>query len=85
MGIVKKIYNNVQTGKTIVVDLGNGYEAIYGQLGELRVVEGQRLAAEDVIGYIAAPTKYYIIEGPNLYFQMLKEGEPVNPLEFMEE
>ena len=84
-GIVKKIYDNAQTGKTVIVDLGNGYEAIYGQLEELRVVEGQKLVKEDVIGYIAKPTKYYTVEGPNLYFQMLKDGEPVNPLEYMEE
>ena len=84
-GIVKKVYNNAQTGTTIVVDLGNGYEAIYGQLGELRVVEGQRLATEDVIGYVAQPTKYYSVEGSNVYFQMLKDGEPVNPLDFMGE
>ncbi len=84
-GIVKKIYNNAQTGATVAVDLGNGYEAIYGQLDEIRVIEEQRVAAEDVIGYVAKPTKYYIVEGTNVYFQMLKDGEPINPLEFMEE
>ena len=28
-GIVKEMYNNAQTGATVVVDLGNGYEAVY--------------------------------------------------------
>ena len=30
------------------------------------------------------PTKYYSVEGTNLYFQVLKDGEPVDPMNFME-
>jgi murein DD-endopeptidase MepM/ murein hydrolase activator NlpD len=37
----------------------------------------------ELIGYVAEPSKYYVVEGPNVYFQMLKDGKPVNPLEYM--
>ena len=31
-GIVKSVEVNAQTGNTVTMDLGNGYEAVYGQL-----------------------------------------------------
>ena len=72
-----------QTGTTSTMDLGDGYEVVYGQLKEVCVHEGDIVSQGDVIGYLSEPTKYYSVEGPNLYFQMLEDGEPVNPLEFM--
>lgn len=37
----------------------------------------------DTIGYLAEPTKYYSVEGANLYFVMTKEGKPVNPMDYI--
>lgn len=82
-GTVKAIDQQTQTGITVTLDMGNGYEAIYGQLKELSVQEGQYLSTGDAIGYLSEPTKYYAVEGPNLYFEILKDGEPVNPAEYM--
>ena len=84
MGEVTSIETDAQTGTTITMTLGSGYEVVYGQLKEVCVKEGQRVLQGDVIGYISEPTKYYSVEGPNLYFQVLKDGEPVNPLEYLE-
>ena len=39
-GIVKSVEVNAQTGNTVTMDLGNGYEAVYGQLKEVPVQEG---------------------------------------------
>ena len=64
--------------------MGDGYQAIYGQLGEVLVTEGERLAEGDLIGYLAEPTKYYSVEGCNVYFKLLKDGEPMNPLNYLE-
>ena len=33
--------------------------------------------------YIAQPTKYYSTEGTNLYFAMKKDGEPIDPIEYL--
>ena len=40
-------------------------------------------ARGDTIGYLAEPTKYYSVEGANLYFAMTKEGKPVNPMDYI--
>lgn len=81
---VKKIYNDVQTGNTIIFDLGDGYELTYGQLTDITLEEGQQVKAGDLVGKVAAPTIFYSVEGSNVYFKMTKDGEPVNPLEIME-
>ena len=83
-GEVISIENNVQTGTTVRMDLGDGFEAVYGQLKDVCVQEGNRVAHGSLIGYVSEPTKYYSVEGPNLYFQLLKDGEPVNPMEYLE-
>lgn len=83
-GKVTAIKTDAQTGVTVTVSLGDGYEAVYGQLGEVCVTQGEKITEGDIIGYLGEPTKYYSVEGCNLYFQLLKDGEPVNPLEYLD-
>ncbi len=83
-GEVTSIETDAQTGTTVKINLGDGYEAVYGQLGELFVKEGERIDQGVLIGYLAEQTKYYSVEGSHLYFQLLKDGEPVNPLHFLD-
>lgn len=84
-GIVKSIDQNAQTGTTVNIDIGNGYELFYGQLKDVTVQTGQYVEAKTVIGYVAQPTKYYSVEGCNVYFEMRKDGVPVNPMDYMAE
>ncbi|MBU5477909.1 peptidoglycan DD-metalloendopeptidase family protein [Eubacterium sp. MSJ-13] len=79
-GVVKSIKTSDETGTTVTVDIGNGYEAIYGQLKNLNVKNGQKIAKGDIVGHIAKPTKYYTVEGTNLYFQVKENGKSVDPL-----
>lgn len=67
-------------GNSVVMDLGNGYELTYGQLENITVSEGSYVNTGDIIGVVASPTKYYSTEGHNVYFKLLKDGEPVNPM-----
>lgn len=83
-GKVVSIYKDAETGTTVKVELGDGYEVLYGQLQNVAVTQGERIAKGDVIGYLAEPTKYYSVEGCNLYFQMRKNGKPINPLEYLD-
>ena len=76
-GVVKSIDVTSQTGTTVTVDMGNGYEAIYGQLKEVPVHVGDTVEAKTVLGYLSEPTKYYSVEGCNLYFEMRKDGQPI--------
>lgn len=84
-GIVKSIDTMRETGTTVTVDMGNGYECLYGQLKDVQVKTGDYVNAKDVIGYVSEPTKYYSVEGCNLYFEMRKDGQPVNPMDYMSE
>ena len=67
-------------GNMVVMDLGNGYELTYGQLENITVSEGSYVNVGDGIGTVASPTKYYSLEGTNVYFKLTKDGEPVNPM-----
>lgn len=67
-------------GNMIVMDLGNGYELTYGQLENITVSEGSYVSVGDGIGTVAYPTKYYSLEGSNVYFKLTKDGKPVNPM-----
>lgn len=82
-GEVYSIDNSAKTGTTVTMELGNGYQAIYGQLKDLAVDEGQIVEKGTIIGYVDVPTKYYSLEGSNLYFAMKKDGKPVDPILFL--
>ncbi len=75
---------NEEIGNYLVLDLGNEYTAICGQLKEVAAVEGEYLEKGQLLGYVAEPTKYYTIEGSNLYFQMNYQGNAIDPLDYLE-
>ncbi len=79
-GRVTSVSYDSGTGNTVVMELGNGYELTYGQLENITVSEGSFVHVGDGIGTVAAPTKYYSLEGTNVYFKLTKDGEPVNPM-----
>lgn len=83
-GQVLSISEDVETGTTLTMDMGNGYQAVYGQLKDVAVQEGQTVEAGTIIGYVSDPTRYYVEEGANLYFAMTKDGEPVDPMIYIE-
>ena len=82
-GVVKSIYKDPQTGTTVLMSLGDGYELAYGQLQDVMVEEGDFVETGAFIAKVAAPTKYYMVEGTNVYFKLTKDGEPVNPMNYL--
>lgn len=83
-GIVESITTDEVTGLTMTVNIGNEYRLIYGQLKETAVQEGDVVEAGALLGYVSEPTRYYVKEGSNLYFEMTKDGEPVDPILYLE-
>lgn len=79
-GKVISVFEDVQIGNAVTMELGGGYEVTYGQLTNILVSEGSYVAMGDIIGEVAAPTKYFSVEGTNVYFKLTKDGEPVNPM-----
>ncbi|MCD8327390.1 MAG: M23 family metallopeptidase [Lachnospiraceae bacterium] len=84
-GKVISRYWNEETGWTYEMDLGGGFTAYYGQLdiSSMEKAEDTYVVAGDLLGYVAEPTKYYSLEGSNLYFAMEKDGTPVYPLDYL--
>ena len=83
-GKVTSIETLEETGTTVTMEIGDGYELIYGQLKELTVKEGDYLKAGETVGYISDPTKYFAKEGSNLYFAVRKDGEYVDPMTLLQ-
>ena len=82
-GQILSITENEETGTTVTVDMGNGYQAIYGQLKDVPFQAEEYVSAGAVLGYINEPTKYYTKEGANLYFALQKDGTPLDPLQYL--
>lgn len=84
-GVVVSITDNVRTGKTVKLALGNDTYLVYGQLALDGLQEGDIIEEGQCIGAVAEPTRYYVIEGPNLYFQVLEGEETINPMMLLRE
>ncbi len=84
-GIVKSIDKTAETGTVVNVDIGGGYELFYGQLNDVKVKTGDYVDSKTVLGYVGDPTIYYSVEGCNVYFEMRKDGQPVNPMDYLVE
>ena len=84
-GVVTSIEEDVRTGTTVTLALGNDTSLVYGQLDVTDLKEGDVLEAGECIGTVAAPTRYYVMEGPNLYFQVVEGETSVDPTELLRE
>lgn len=83
-GKITSVGNSEETGCTVKQDLGDGYEVVYGQLKDVKLKEGESVEPGQVIGYVNEPTKYYSLEGPNLYLAMTEQGKSVNPMDYIQ-
>ena len=75
---------NEEIGNYVVLDFGNDYLATCGQLKEIQVIENEYLEAGRILGYVAEPTKYYSVEGSNVYFELQHNGEAIDPVGYFE-
>lgn len=84
-GIVSSIDTNEETGLTVTMDIGDGFKLVYGQLDDasIKLEVGDLVEEGEVIGIIDDPTKYYLVEGSNLYFSVLKDDATVNPMLYL--
>lgn len=84
-GVVKSVTVNEETGTTVDVAIGNGYETTYGLLDNVFVRSGDKVTKGQLLGTVSAPTAYYTKEGANLYFKVTKDGVSVDPMELLAE
>lgn len=80
---VTAVGSNEEIGNYVVLDLGNQYQAICGQLKEVQVVANEYLEEGQLLGYVAEPTKYYSVEGSNVFLELKHEDVSVDPLNYL--
>lgn len=78
--VITDITSNEETGTTITASIGNDYELIYGNLKEGNLTVGDSFEEGQIIGYLDTPTKYYVEEGTNLFFEVLQDGTAQDPM-----
>lgn len=76
---VAAVFNDEEIGQAVTLDLGNGYQVVYGQLQGINVAVGDYVAPGQIIGMVASPTIYYCLEGSNLYFLLEQDGAALDP------
>ena len=75
--------HDIASDKVITSPLVGTFYSSSSPDAESFVKEGDTVKKGAIIGYVAAPTKYYSEEGSNLYFAMKKDGEPIDPIAYL--
>ena len=66
-------------GNHIVIRHGFGYETLYAHLSRYKARVGKRVKRGDIIGYVGSTGRS---EAPHLHYEVHKNGDVVNPLNF---
>ena len=67
-------------GRTVIIDHGNGYQTLYAHNDQFLVEEGQYVVAGEKIATIGATGN---TTGPHLHFEIIIDGQRVDPLDFL--
>jgi murein DD-endopeptidase MepM/ murein hydrolase activator NlpD len=66
-------------GNTVIINHGYGYETLYGHMSKFNVRPGQKVKRGDLIGFVGNSGSS---TGPHLHYEVRKNGNPVNPVNF---
>ena len=79
-GVVLKADNSLSGyGNHIEINHGFGYITLYAHLSKYNCRPGQRVKRGDIIGYVGSTGRS---EAPHLHYEVLKNGERINPINF---
>lgn len=78
--VVKAVKQDTGYGYHIILNHGNGYSTLYGHCSELLVKNGDTVKAGDVIAKVGTTGRS---TGYHLHFEVIKDGEPQNPLDYI--
>lgn len=79
-GVVTYSGNRYGYGMMVEIDHGNGYVTRYAHNAENTVKVGDEVAKGQLIGYMGSTGR---ATGPNLHFEVLKDGQVQNPVNFI--
>lgn len=83
-GRIVNVAQSDRYGTMVTLLIGDNYEVFYGQMENVKHEIGDEVKEGDVLGLVAEPTRSFVLEGPHLYFKMTYQGEPVNPVDYLE-
>lgn len=79
-GTVKSIKNDPRYGITVVIEHVNGYSTVYANLLTAEFVnEAEKVKQGQTIGTVGNTATFEIADESHLHFEMLKNGEYINP------
>jgi len=80
-GVVVYVHSGSSSyGKEIVIDHGNGYETRYGHCSKILVKVGDKVEKGDVIGLVGSTGNS---TGNHCHFEIIKDGNRINPKSFI--
>jgi murein DD-endopeptidase MepM/ murein hydrolase activator NlpD len=68
-------------GNKVDLDHGNGYHTWYAHLSRFAVEPGEHVQRGEVIAYVGATGD---ATGPHLHYQVMRAGEPINPVPYLD-
>ena len=84
-GTVSKVYNDDRYGVTVHITHEDGLVSIYSNLAEQGLAEtGDDVNQGSIIGRVGDTALFESLEESHLHFEMTKDGNPVDPGEFIE-
>ena len=85
-GEVLSVQDDLLLGTTVTLNHGDGIMTVYGNLDpEVTVRQGDRVSAGQVIGTVGESANGETHEGAWLHFAVRKDGELVDPMEYLGE
>ena len=79
-GTIKSIKNDPRYGITVTIEHDNGYQSVYANLLTAEFVkEGEKVEQGQTIGTVGNTATFEIADDPHLHFEILKDGEYVDP------
>jgi len=81
-GTVIDVGEDAVYGRFVVIDHGNGYSTLYGHASQNLVTLGLRVRERQVIALSGSTGRS---TGPHLHFEVLVDGEPVDPLTIVQQ
>ena len=81
-GVVVDVGEDAVYGRFVVIDHGEGYATLYGHASTTLVTLGQAVRERQVIALSGSTGRS---TGPHLHFEVLVDGEPVDPLTVIEQ
>lgn len=79
-GIVKLAAIQRGYGKVVVIDHENGFESAYGHLSTILVSVGQRVRRGDPLGKLGSTGN---ATAPHIHYEIRREGNCVNPADYL--